>query len=149
MSTFNSAVAEVLGSAYDRAERAKLLVDLIRAARGFHWVGLYDVSATHISALAWTGDRSPVFPVLPIEQGLNGAAVASGEPVIVQDVSQDSRYPTTLFATQAEAIFPVLAQDGKKVVGTIDVESDRVDAFAPDDVAFLRDCAVLMRPLWG
>ena len=148
MATFHSAVAEVLGCAYGRVERARLLVDLVRAARGFHWVGLYDVSATHISALAWTGDRSPTFPVFPIGEGLNGAAVSSGEPVVVQDVSQDSRYLTTFGATRAEAIFPVLARDGKKVVGTVDVESDRIDAFAPDDVSFLRECAVLMRRLW-
>lgn len=34
------------------------------------------------------------------------------------------------------------------VVGTIDVESERIDAFTQDDVAFLERCAKKLLPLW-
>jgi putative methionine-R-sulfoxide reductase with GAF domain len=51
-------------------------------------------------------------------------------------------------ATRSEAVSPVLTADMARVVGTIDVESDRVNAFQADDQAFLSECAVLLRPLW-
>jgi len=53
---------------------------------------------------------------------LCGAAVASGQPVIVQDVSNDPRYLTTFDSTGAEAIFPVWNQ-GSEIVGTLDARA--------------------------
>jgi putative methionine-R-sulfoxide reductase with GAF domain len=132
----------------DRAVRAGEAAEYIRAARAYHWVGLYDVTPSHITALAWTGTIAPAFPTFPRSQGINGAAVAAATPVIVQDVRQDPRYLTTFGATRAEAIFPVLGP-GRGVVGTIDVASDRVDAFSVDDERFLEQCAVALAPLWG
>jgi putative methionine-R-sulfoxide reductase with GAF domain len=146
--TFRSKFAELLGAPVSREEKARLLALLIQSERGYHWVGLYDVSRTHISAIAWTGDEPPAFPTFPITKGINGAAVAQRAPVIVQDVSADSRYLTTFGATRSEAIFPVLSNDLARVVGTIDVESDRVNAFGDADETFLTECAILSRPLW-
>jgi putative methionine-R-sulfoxide reductase with GAF domain len=79
---------------------------------------------------------------------LNGAAIFSGAPLIVQDVRKDARYLTTFSATLAEAIFPIRSIDGT-VVGTIDVESDRADAFTPDDERFLILCAEALLGLWA
>ena len=38
---------------------------------------------------------------------------------------------------------------GETIVETIDVESDRVDAFTTDDVQFLQECAQALTPLWA
>jgi putative methionine-R-sulfoxide reductase with GAF domain/uncharacterized damage-inducible protein DinB len=119
----------------------------IRSAGSYRWVGLYEVGETEIGAIAWTGVEAPVFPRFPRETGLNGAAVASGEPVIAQDVSTDSRYLTAFPTTASEGIFPVLGASGE-VIGTIDVESDRRDAFSAEDERFLRACASALQPLW-
>ena len=108
MDDFRSQVDLLLSSLSPRPARAKALAELIRAWAGFHWVGLYDVSETHLSAVAWTGNEAPAFPSFQVSKGINGAAVAQKVPVIVQDVSQDSRYLTTFGATRAEAIFPCL-----------------------------------------
>jgi len=97
-------------------------------------VGLYDVTATEIRAIAWTGAVAPAFPNFPRSQGLNGAAVTSGQPVIAQDVARDPRWLTTFNTSKAEAIFPVTLHG--TIVGTIDVESDRVGAFTSDDEDF-------------
>src|SRR2546423_4720 len=118
------------------------------AARGYRWVGLYDVRPSHIAAIAWTGPTAPRHPTFPRTQGLNGAAVAVGAPVIVQDVRNDPRYLTTFGSTRAEAIFPVCGAAGE-LVGTIDVESDRINAFTPEDEAFLRQCADVLAFLWS
>ena len=140
-------LAAIAASGDDRATRAREAAEHIRRARGFHWVGLYDVMPSEICAIAWTGTAAPVFPVFPRTHGLNGAAVVEQQPIVVNDVRNDSRYLTTFGTTLAEAIVPVRV--GETIVGTVDVESDRVDAFTDDDVEFLRRCAQALAPLWS
>ena len=97
--------------------------------------------------IAWSGPSAPTYPRFPRTAGLNGAAVRTGEPVIVQDVSADPRYLTTLSSTRAEAVVPVKSAAGV-VVGTIDVESERAGAFTDADRALLEACAAALAPLW-
>ena len=131
-----------------RVERAAEAVRLIRGLGPYRWAGLYDVASTEIAVIAWAGAEPPTHPRFPVSQGLNGAAVASGKRVVVQDVSADPRYLTTIGGTRAELIEPVLDALGK-VVGTIDVESDRVNAFSRRDEELLSACASRLAWLWS
>jgi L-methionine (R)-S-oxide reductase len=142
-----SRLAAIAARNDDRAARAREAAESIRLARDFHWVGLYDVTASEIRALAWTGVKPPAFPIFPRTQGLNGAAVSAGCPVVINDVRNDRRYLTTFGTTLAEAIVPVRA--GDTIVGTIDVESDQLNAFKADDEHFLQRCAEALVPLWS
>jgi L-methionine (R)-S-oxide reductase len=143
-----SGLRAVLDAIEPRPVRAGRAAEWIREARSYRWVGIYDVTASEIAAIAWTGPTAPAFPRFPRSQGLSGAAVASGEPVVVQDVAADPRYLTAFGSTRAEAIFPVGGEAGGPVVGTLDVESDRRNAFAPEDVRFLTACASALAVLW-
>jgi GAF domain-containing protein len=136
-------------AATERAGKAREAAELIREARGFHWVGLYDVTPTEIAAIGWTGAEAPAFPRFPITRGLNGAAVAARQHVIVQDVTRDPRYLTTFGSTRAEAIFVIASPTDGRIIGTIDVKSDQPNAFAPDDETFLRSCAEALVSLWS
>ena len=138
----------IIGSPDDRTPRAHRAAEAIRDARGYRWVGLYDVTATEIIAVGWSGAVAPAFPRFPRDRGLNGVAVRSARSVVVQDVSVDPRYLTTFESTCAEAIFPVVSSSTGEVIGTIDAESDRANAFSPDDDAFLSACASVLLPLW-
>jgi GAF domain-containing protein len=142
-----SRLAAIAARNDDRSGRAREAAESLRLARDFHWVGLYDVTASEIRAIAWTGVQPPAFPIFPRTQGLNGAAVSTGCPVVINDVRNDRRYLTTFGTTLAEAIVPVRVGDA--IVGTIDVESDRVDAFTTDDERFLQRCAEALVPLWS
>jgi L-methionine (R)-S-oxide reductase len=148
MEKISDQVEAVFSSPQARMDKARQLAGLIQVAGKFHWVGLYNVTRTHVCAIAWSGSEPPVYPSFLISQGINGAAVLTKKPVIVQDVSKDSRYLTTFRTTRAEAVFPVLSSDGVRVLGTIDVESDRVNSFQPKDESFLAECARVLRPLW-
>jgi putative methionine-R-sulfoxide reductase with GAF domain len=64
----------------------------------------------------------------------------------VQDVASDPRYLTTIGGTRGEMIQPVLDQSG--VAGTIDVESERVNAFSRRDEQLLEECAKNLFWLW-
>ena len=140
-------IREIACSEGDRTARAAAIAELIRVTGDYRWVGLYDVSPSLIAAIAWTGSTAPSHPTFPVTQGLNGAAVTARAPIVVQDVRHDSRYLTTFGSTRAEAIFPVLSATGQ-VLGTIDVESERVNAFTPEDEAFLTRCTTVIAALW-
>ena len=131
----------------NRTARAQRAIDLIRTLGPYRWAGLYDVLPSEIAVVAWSGPQAPTYPRFPIAQGLNGACVSSRKPVIVQDVASDPRYLTTIGGTRGEMIQPVIDQSGV-VVGTIDVESDRVNAFSDRDEELLAVCAKNLLCLW-
>jgi L-methionine (R)-S-oxide reductase len=138
----------IVASTSTRQDKGRRAAAAIRGVGGYRWVGLYDVGARDIVVIGWAGPGAPMYPRFPRTQGLNGAAVASGEPVIVQDVSQDRRYLSTLGSTCAEMIMPIRASAGGAVVGTIDVESDRVAPFSERDRELLSKCAGALIGLW-
>jgi putative methionine-R-sulfoxide reductase with GAF domain len=67
---------------------------------------------------------------------------------VVGDVREDPRYLTAFGSTRSEIIVPVLGSTGREVVGTIDVESERVDAFSEGDRATLERCAAAVAGLF-
>jgi GAF domain-containing protein len=139
-----SSVGESKG---DRIAKAQRAIDLIRSLGPYRWAGLYDVLATEIAVIAWSGPEAPTHLRFSIAKGLNGACVSSRDPVIVQDVARDPRYLTTIGGTRGEMIQPVFDESGA-VVGTIDVESDRVDAFRSRDKELLALSAKNLSWLW-
>ena len=92
--------------------------------------------------------EAPAFPTFPRTRGLNGLAVATGRPVIANDVATHPRYLTTFAGTGAEMIVPVL-DDAGTPVGTIDVESPRVGAFGAAEQALVVECARILRAWWA
>jgi putative methionine-R-sulfoxide reductase with GAF domain len=60
----------------------------------------------------------------------------------------DPHYLTALGNTKSEIIVPVFDQQGSVVAGTIDVESELVDAFSSETQKLLEECAEVIRPLW-
>jgi GAF domain-containing protein len=141
------ALRSLAGSSASRAQKAAEAARLVRALGRYRWAGLYDVSATEIAVIGWDGPEPPTHPRFPVSRGLNGAAVSSKASVIVQDVARDSRYLATIGGTRAEMIQPVFDPRGE-VVGTIDVESDRVGAFTVRDEELLAACAERLAWLW-
>jgi GAF domain-containing protein len=129
-----------------RDERAQQIADLIRAATGCRWVGVYAVTPAEVVNLAWSGPAPPAHPRFPAERGLTGAAISAGETVVSNDVARDPRYLTALASTGSEMIVPVIA--GERVVGTLDVEDENADAFSDDDRRLFERVAREMEPLY-
>lgn len=142
-----SALRELATHPGTRKQRAQLAVPLVRSLGSYRWTGLYDVTAEEISVIAWDGPEPPTYPRFPVSKGLNGAAVAARRAVIVQDVTADPRYLTTIAGTGGEMIQPIIGASGT-VIGTIDVEAGRINAFAARDEALLSACAAALRWLW-
>jgi sigma-B regulation protein RsbU (phosphoserine phosphatase) len=72
-------------------------------------------------------------------EGLSGAAVASKEPVLVNDVRADPRYLSLIAETRSELVVPLVHKD--KVVGVFDLESTALGAFTEEHVKVLTPLA--------
>ena len=141
-------IREVLLSDAALPAKAERIADHIRRSGGYRWVGIYEVSGGEIAILGWSGTGVPAHPRFPVTQGLCGAAVASRSTVIVADVTADPRYLTTFGSTRSEMIVPVFGAAGLGVVGVIDVESERLNAFTDEDRDFGERCASAIAGLW-
>ncbi len=132
----------------DRAIRAGRLAEMIRKLGEYRWVGVYDVDEENVSIIGWNGPGAPEHPTFPITKGLTGAAIGQKRAVIVGDVRNDPRYLTAFETTLSEMIVPVLAPGGGRVIGTVDVESERANAFGASDQQMIEQCAQASLPLW-
>ena len=76
-----------------------------------------------------------------IGQGLIGQVAAAGERVLVDDVQKDPRYRfiDSLPETRSEVVIPLKIED--RVLGVLDVQSDQVRAFHPNDLLILEALA--------
>ena len=101
-----------------------------------------------VANVAFDGPGAPTHPRFPKTQGLSGAAIASKETVVVGDVRKDPRYLTAFGSTRSEIVVPVADRAGQKVVGTIDVESEKEEAFSEKDRSALERCAAAIAPLF-
>ncbi len=120
--------------------------DAIRRAGGYRWAGVYGVGERAIEILGWSGPGASQRTGLSGDGGLCGAAVSSREAVVVGDVTPAPRYLTTDGTTRSEIVVPVL-EDGR-VVGRVDVESQRQNAFGQADRWRLERAAALFARLW-
>src|ERR1700737_287352 len=100
------------------AKRIRQVAEMIREARHYRWVGIYKVTKEEFVSLAGTGDEPAAYPRFPITQGLCGAVLESGKPIVVGDVCKDPRYLPTFHTTRSEIIVP-MANDHKGIVGML------------------------------
>ncbi len=122
------AVVEVL---YDRFEH-------------YSWVGIYLVEDEELALGPWKGPLATDHVRIPIGRGICGAAAASGRTEVVADVEADPRYLACFPSTRSEIVVPIAYE--RRVVGEIDIDSDRPAAFSEDDRAFLERVALLISP---
>ncbi|MGH9312700.1 MAG: PP2C family protein-serine/threonine phosphatase, partial [Vicinamibacterales bacterium] len=75
-------------------------------------------------------------PPVKLGEGLVGYAALHKEPVLVCDVSQDSRYIKVLEDVRSELVVPMLVKD--RCIGVFDLESPELDAFSKRDAEILQ-----------
>ena len=124
-------------------KRMREVAEMISAARDYRWVGIYKIVKDEFVIMAGTGDEPPAYPRFPTTQGLCGAALESGKPIVVGDVRRDPRYLPTFHTTRSEIIVPMVNED-KDIRGMLDAESDKANAFGDEDRQFLERAAGLI-----
>jgi GAF domain-containing protein len=110
----------------------------------YNWTGFYMLDLADPQTLllgAFVGEPTPHVRI-PVTQGICGAAVASGETVIVDDVNADPRYLSCSLRTKSEIVVPIRAHG--KIVGEIDIDSHAPAAFTEIDRRFLEEAAQIV-----
>jgi sigma-B regulation protein RsbU (phosphoserine phosphatase) len=74
--------------------------------------------------------------IIPLGEGITGLAASTRQPILVGDVRSDPRYLTALDVVKSELAVPMLARG--KLVGVIDLQSTRMDAYREADRALLQ-----------
>ncbi|MFN2227243.1 MAG: GAF domain-containing protein, partial [Anaerolineae bacterium] len=85
-------------------------------------------------------DRFESFHLAVAQESITGWVAATGQSLLVPDVSQESRYVrVTATTTRSELAVPMKVQD--KIIGVINVESDHLHAFDESDLTVLQSLA--------
>ncbi|HZT31668.1 MAG TPA: GAF domain-containing SpoIIE family protein phosphatase [Bryobacteraceae bacterium] len=87
----------------------------------------------HRFSIRW--DQRVDIDNIPLGKGITGAAAESREVVRVDDTTQDPRYIASHPDILSEVAVPLIAKD--RVVGVMDLESDRIGYFTEDHVRTL------------
>jgi GAF domain-containing protein len=101
-------------------------------------VYLYMLHGNDLVLEAWSG-RDTEHTTIPVGKGVCGTAVATGEDQNVGDVRGRENYIACNLFTRSELV--VLIRRGGQVLGQIDVDSDVVDPFTPEEVQAVRQVA--------
>ncbi|HEY3225612.1 MAG TPA: GAF domain-containing protein [Planctomycetota bacterium] len=109
----------------------------------FNWVGVYMIEDGDTLVLkAWDGPAATEHVRIPIGQGICGLAAREARTVVVDDVNKDPRYLACFLQTRSEIVVPVFSEG--RVVGEIDIDSDRPAAFTEADRTLLESVADLL-----
>ena len=109
----------------------------------YTWVGIYLLEGDELVLGPFLGKPSP-HTRIPLGQGICGAAATEKATIIVDDVNADPRYLACSIETQSEIVVPIM--HGERVLGEIDIDSDRPAAFGAADRALLEAVAALIAP---
>jgi L-methionine (R)-S-oxide reductase len=137
------AIDRILNRESEADEVLRKTVDVLHDRfEHYSWVGIYLVEGDDLVLGPWRGPEATEHVRIPVGQGVCGAAAASGKTEVVDDVNADERYLACFPSTRSEIVVPI-AYEGR-VVGEIDIDSDRPAAFGTEDRAFLERVAVLI-----
>lgn len=122
--------ADASGDTDVRVVLERTVAVLKDAMPGYTWVGIYLLEGHELVLGPFLGTPSP-HTRIPLGQGICGAAATAKATLIVDDVNADPRYLACSIETQSEIVVPIM--HGERVLGEIDIDSDRLAAFGPAD----------------
>jgi len=120
---------------------------LIQEAFDYYHVGIGLIEGDEVvykvgAGVVWDDSRFQFEPSrLKVgQEGITGWVAAMGEPLLVQDVSQEPRYVWMRGSkTRSELAVPIKAKG--QIIGVLDVQSDHLDAFDESDLVVLQSLA--------
>lgn len=123
------------GETDEVALMATLACEIHHADDRFDWTGFYRVTAPETLKIGpYQGGHGCL--VIPFSRGVCGAAARNRQVQIVADVEAFPGHIACAASTRSEIVLPVFAGDGR-LIGVLDIDSDRPDAFTSADAAGL------------
>ena len=108
----------------------------------YNWVGIYIIKDNALILGPWKGTQATEHTKIPVGKGICGSAALSGKTEIIGDVTIDKRYLSCFISTKSEIVVPI--KKGKKILGEIDIDSNKKNAFSEKDKVFLENLADML-----
>jgi len=117
------------------------VVEHLYEGRRYFWIGIYLAAGDKVIRQCF---RGPVPPCHSFALGVGnvGTAGKTGVTKVIPDVSLDPTYSMCFLETKSEIVLPI--KIGSRILGVIDVESDRPDAFSSQERALLEQVAEML-----
>lgn len=123
------------GETDEIAKMATVSCELFHSDDRFDWVGFYRVTAPEMLKIGpYQGGHGCL--TIPFSRGVCGAAAATRTTQLVADINGFEGHIACATSTQSEIVLPVFDQNGD-LIGVLDIDSDKVDAFTDDDAVAL------------
>ncbi|HUI88099.1 MAG TPA: GAF domain-containing protein [Anaerolineales bacterium] len=130
-------------------ELARRVTELIQETFNYYYVGIFTIRPGTKSLRFRAGASAPrkgkrkitIALDVDIGEGLIGGVAESGERIVASDVRADDRFRfmDRLPETRSEMAIPLKIED--RILGVLDVQSNRLDAFHPNDLLLLEALA--------
>ena len=141
-------VSRQITSILDIDELLREITRLVADAFGYYIVhiGLIEDAGLVFRGQA-AGDRPhPYDYISPVRleldaQGITTWVASHGEPLMIPDVSEDSRYLNVQGMPEIRSELALPVRGRGELIGVLDIESDRLNAFEEDDIAILQSLA--------
>ena len=140
--TVLASVEDAVASERDGAHAMERVVAILKSEMpSYTWVGIYLLEGNELVLGPFLGKPSP-HTRIPLARGICGAAATEKQTIVVDDVNTDPRYLACSLETRSEIVVPIMT--GSRVLGEIDIDSDRPAAFGADDKTLLETVASLL-----
>ena len=140
--TVLTSVEDAVASERDATRAMERVVAILKSEMpSYTWVGIYLLEGDELVLGPFLGKPSP-HTRIPLGRGICGAAATEKQTIIVDDVNADPRYLACSLETRSEIVVPILS--GSRVLGEIDIDSDRPAAFDAEDRTLLEAVASVL-----
>jgi putative methionine-R-sulfoxide reductase with GAF domain len=114
------------------------VVEGIAAAFGYSQVSLY-LRDGEESVLQHQVGYERVLARIPVDRGVSGRVVRTGQPVLLEDVGQDPDFLGAIDGLRSEVCVPL--RDAGRIVGFLNLESTGEARLVPDDLRLMEALA--------
>jgi GAF domain-containing protein len=108
----------------------------------YNWIGIYLIKDDSLILGPWKGKQATEHIKIPIGKGICGSAAKTGKTELINNVKKDNRYLSCFVNTKSEIVVPI--KKNNIVIGEIDIDSDKKDAFNNKDNEFLEKIADML-----
>jgi L-methionine (R)-S-oxide reductase len=140
---YESLLPQIEGLVYGEEDMVANLANIAAALRyglGFFWVGFYMVKGEQLVLGPFQGPIACTR--INRGKGVCGTVWAEGKTLIVPDVAAFPGHIACSSDSKSEIVLPIL-KDGK-VIGVLDVDSDRINEFDEIDQRYLEEVVSLI-----
>lgn len=125
------------GETDEVALMATLACEIHHSDARFDWTGFYRVTAPEMLKIGpYQGGHGCL--VIPFSRGVCGAAARTRQVQLVPDVEAFPGHIACASSTRSELVIPVVGKS-ERLIGVLDIDSDRPDAFTQDDADRLQE----------